>query len=236
MADSNLQMSATPCRVVIAWEMGGNLGHLTRCASVSEALQRQGLGTLLALRETSPIISHTSSTWIVLAARLAGLPHAAIENGFAVPPPVMPWPSIRPFENISDARLNAAEDMLDESVSKACRALGFSTPPQLRDVYGSRDLLDTFAELDHYGFRPHARHIGPIHGITNALPLRWLTPDKPKIIVYLRASMAGFDAVLAVLRKNAAEIVFVAPDITPAHAYKLANGHCRISRRPVALA
>src|SRR5690554_678109 len=71
MADSNLQMSATPCRVVIAWEMGGNLGHLTRCASVSEALQRQGLGTLLALRETSPIIPHTSGTWIVPAPRLA---------------------------------------------------------------------------------------------------------------------------------------------------------------------
>ena len=81
----------------------------------------------------------------LLAARLAEVPYLSIGNGFAIPPSVSPWPSIRSWEAVSDQALTAAEARLDRVLDEAQRALGHTRTVRVRDLFGAHDILDTFA-------------------------------------------------------------------------------------------
>ena len=171
----------------------------------------------------------------LLAAHLAGIPHLSVGNGFAIPPAVFPWPSIRPWEKISDQALTAAETRLNQVTNTAQKMLGYTKIACVRDLFGAHDVLDTFAELDHYGARSDGRYVGPIVSVPRALQVAWQSQDNPKVLAYLRPGVPGFSAILQALAKLDAEVLCVAPGMSPDAAKHCATRHLRIALAPVDL-
>ena len=136
-------------------------------------------GILTLARPDVLVADHAPTA--LLAARLANIPHLAIGNGFAIPPVISPWPSIRPWEAVSDDVLATAEKRLDRVTEAAQKALGHAKAVHMRDLFGAHDVLDTFAELDHYGARPDRRYVGPIVSVPQALRVAWQNRETPTV-------------------------------------------------------
>jgi UDP:flavonoid glycosyltransferase YjiC (YdhE family) len=285
-------------RILIAWELGGNYGHLARCLPIAEGLRKRGHHVAFVVRDTrtaaeligpagfpyvqAPLVRqrtrlakppanyaeillgegyadvmgllgmvqawcgllamHNSEVLLadhaptaLLAARISGIPHLTIGNGFAIPPDVSPLPSIRPWEQISDARLAHAGKTVDAAIREVSVKLGYCGISGLRELFGPHDLLDTFAELDHYGERPGARYIGPIFSLADAQRVVWQEATGKKIVAYLRPDVPGFSALMAALRDLDAEVLCVVPGLRPEQARRLAGRRLRIALKPVAL-
>lgn len=171
----------------------------------------------------------------LLAAQLAEIPHLSIGNGFAIPPAVAPWPSIRPWETVSDQSLTTAETRLDRVLDAAQKALGHARTVRARDLFAEHDILDTFAELDHYGARPDGRYVGPIVSVPQALRVAWQSQEEPKVLAYLRPAVPGFKSILQALARLDAEVLCVAPGMTPEMAKHCATRRLRIALVPVDL-
>ena len=171
----------------------------------------------------------------LLAARLTDIPHLAIGNGFAIPPDVSPWPSIRPWEMVSDQALATAEVRLDRVIEAAQKALGHTRAVSARDLFGEHDILDTFAELDHYGARPDGRYVGPIGLVPQALRVAWQSREGPKVLAYLRPAVPGFQSILQALARLDAEVLCVAPGTSPEAAKRFSTRRLRIALTPVDL-
>jgi len=170
-----------------------------------------------------------------LAAHLAGIPHLAVGNGFTIPPAAFPWPSIRPWEKISDEDLVAAEERLNRVTEATQKALGYVAPVRIRDLFGTDDVLDTFAELDHYGERPNGCYVGPIGSMPDARRVNWKDRQGRKVLAYLRPEVPGFPAILGALARLDAEVLCVAPGLATDLARRFATHRLRISLAPVDL-
>ncbi len=171
----------------------------------------------------------------LLAARLADIPYLSIGNGFAIPPDVFPWPSIRPWEAVSKRALSTAEHRLDHVVATAQKALGHSRAVRMRDLFGARDILDTFAELDHYGPRPNRCYVGPIISLPQTMRIAWQNKKAPHVLAYLRPSLPGFRAILQALNRLDAEVLCVVPGMYPEAAKRFATKRLRIALAPIDL-
>lgn len=190
-------------------------------------------GILTLARPDVLVADHAPTA--LLAARLADIPHLSIGNGFAIPPAVSPWPSIRPWEAASDQALIAAEERLDRVLDAAQKALGHTTAVRVRDLFGEHDILDTFAELDHYGARPDGRYVGPIVSVPQALRVAWQSKEGSRVLAYLRPAVPGFTAILQALARLDAEVLCVAPGMKPEMAKRCATRRLRIALAPVDL-
>jgi UDP:flavonoid glycosyltransferase YjiC (YdhE family) len=189
---------------------------------------------IFALARPDVLVANHAPT-ALLAARLAEIPHLSIGNGFAIPPVVSPWPSIRPWETVADQSLATAETKLDRVLDAAQKALGHTTAVRVRDLFGAHDILDTFAELDHYGARPDGRYVGPIVSVPQALRVTWQSRETPKVLAYLRPAVPGFAAILQALTRLDAEVLCVAPGMSPEAAKRCATRRLRIALAPVGL-
>lgn len=171
----------------------------------------------------------------LLAAYLAETPHLAIGNGFSIPPAVSPWPSIRPWEAVANQALMAAEARLDRVTEAAQKALGYATKVRVRQLFGAHDILDTFAELDHYGARSYGRYVGPIGALSRALRVAWQSREGAKVLAYLRPAVPGFQVILQALARLDAQVLCVAPGTSPEAAKRFATRRLRIALVPVDL-
>lgn len=171
----------------------------------------------------------------LLAAHRAGLPHVAVGNGFSVPPAMTPWPSIRSWESVSAEVLRSAEDRLERVTHAAQKLLGGVVPVHPRALFGAHDVLDTFAELDHYGARAGGFYVGPIGSLREAMPIGWQGRKEHRILAYLRPAVPGFVTIVRVLARLDAEVLCVAPGLAPAMARRLATRNLRIALAPVDL-
>lgn len=285
-------------RILVAWELGGNYGHLARCLPIAEGLRQRGHDVVFAVRDTRTaaellgpvgfpflqvplpatktrlsrppanyaeillgegyadplglqgmvrawqailqlsrpdIVLADHAPTALLAAHLAGVPHLAIGNGFAIPPAASPLPSLRPWETISEARLRHADASVDAAIAGVAEQLGCKESLSLRHLFGKDDLLDTFAELDHYGERQHGNYIGPIFSLAGAQRVAWQEVTSKKIVAYLRPEMPGFPALMAALSELDAEKLCIIPGLRVEHARRLAGRRLRITLKPVAL-
>lgn len=190
-------------------------------------------GVLSLARPDVLVADHAPTA--LLAARLADIPHLSIGNGFAIPPSVSPWPSIRPWETVSDQALITAETKLDQVLDTAQKALGHTRTVRVRDLFGAHDILDTFAELDHYGARPDGRYVGPIVSVPQALRVAWQSKEGSRVLAYLRPAVPGFELILQALARLDAEVLCVAPWMSPDAAKWFATRRLRIARAPLDL-
>ncbi len=171
----------------------------------------------------------------LLAARLSDISHLSIGNGFAIAPAVSPWPSIRPWEVVTDQALMVAETRLDQVLDSAQNELGHTNAVRARDLFGAHDILDTFAELDHYGARPEGRYVGPIVSVLQALRVAWQSKASPHVLAYLRPAIPGFESILQAFARLDAEVLCIAPGTRPEMAKRYATRRLRIALVPVDL-
>ncbi|MCC6917547.1 nucleotide disphospho-sugar-binding domain-containing protein [Nitrosomonas sp.] len=171
----------------------------------------------------------------LLAARLAEIPYLSIGNGFAIPPSVSPWPSIRPWDAVADQALTTAETRLDHVLDSAQKALGHTKTVRVRDLFGAHDILDTFGELDHYGARPDGRYVGPIVSVPQALRVGWQSKESSRVLAYLRPAVPGFESIMQALARLDAEVLCIAPGMKPEMAKRCATRCLRIALAPVDL-
>ncbi len=172
----------------------------------------------------------------LLAARIADIAYLSVGNGFAIPPDVSPWPSIRPWEAIPDPALSNAETLLDRVFDAALKALGYPKTARVRELFGAQDVLDTFVELDHYDVRKAGRYVGPIVSVRQAMRADWQSREGSRVLAYLRPSVPGFKAILQALARLDAEVLCVAPGLKPDVAKRFATRRLRIALTPVDLA
>jgi UDP:flavonoid glycosyltransferase YjiC (YdhE family) len=149
----------------------------------------------------------------LLGAVVADVPAASVGTGFAVPPPITPLPSIRPWQANPAARMIAAErDMLD-SVNLVLAEHGRNRAPSLGAVLNSgRDYLCVFPELDHYQ-RPAGaavNYTGPIYSTARGVAPPW--PDMPgeRIFAYLDARADSAATLASALQMIGSPTVLVA--------------------------
>lgn len=171
----------------------------------------------------------------LLAAHLDEIPHLSIGNGFAIPPSVSPWPSIRPWDAVADRALTTAETRLDHVLDSAQKMLGHTKAVRVRELFGAHDILDTFAELDHYGARPDGRYVGPVGSVPQALRVAWQSKEGSRVLAYLRPAVPGFDSIIQALARLEAEVLCVAPGMKPEMAKRCATRRLRIALAPVDL-
>lgn len=191
----------------------------------------QGLFSLI--RPDVLIADHAPTA--LLAAQLSDIPHLSIGNGFAIPPDISPWPSIRPCEAVSDQALVIAETQLNHVLAVAQHALGHTKTVSARNLFGAHDILDTFAELDHYGERQGGRYVGPIVSLPKALRVDWQSKQELHVLAYLRPAIPGFSAFLQALAQLDAEVLCIVPGMHPEAAKRCASRSLRIALTPLDL-
>lgn len=191
----------------------------------------QGMFSLV--RPDVLVVDHAPTA--LLAARLAEIPYRSIGNGFAIPPSVSPWPSIRPWDAVADQALTTAETRLDHVLDSAQKALGHTRTVRVRDLFGAHDILDTFGELDHYGARPDGRYVGPIVSVPQALRVGWQSKESSRVLAYLRPAVPGFESIVQALARLDAEVLCIAPGMKPEMAKRCATRRLRIALAPVDL-
>ena len=169
----------------------------------------------------------------LLAARISGVPSLAVGSAFAVPPALHPWPSIRPWERVSEGALRASERQLDEQVTKTLRLIGYPEPLRMREVFEVEALFDTFAELDHYGLRRGGRYIGCMWPAPVAHGVPWQFNTDRRVLCYLRPEVPGFEQGLAALARSGAEAICVVPKIDASIARRYATKRMRIASVPL---
>ncbi len=214
-----------------------NYADLLRCCGYADAAE---LATRLTrwrglLDRTRPdVLLADHAPTALLAARMGGIAHLAAGNGFAVPPRVDPWPSIRPWQAVDTGRLHAAERALDHVVDAALARLGCAERVRVRELFGTQDVLDTFPELDHYDPRPGVNYAGPILYSAASQPLAWRRSEGSRVLAYLRTPMPGFGSLVKGLADSGAEVLCVVPGLPADVARGLATRRMRIACVPVA--
>jgi hypothetical protein len=133
-----------------------------------------GWRDLLANARPDLLVADFSPT-AMLAARLAGIPMAAVGDGFSLPPPVSPMPAIRPWAGVPADAAAAVEGRVLAVINARLSALGIR---ELRDLFrGVPAFLCTFPELDHYLGRPDGVRFGEVFPTLPGTQPAW--PDGP---------------------------------------------------------
>jgi hypothetical protein len=139
----------------------------------------------------------------LLAARSIGIPRVVVGTGFCSPPRVAPMPTIRPWEDISPARLERSEERALDTANAVMRALSGEPLRYFHDLFDvEENILATLPELDHYVVRKGVRYWGPIYEAEDGHEPRWPAGEGKKTFIYLRPSSREFARLVEILRSQ----------------------------------
>ncbi len=233
-----LQAPITPHRMVQGRPPLNYAGLLLSCGFLDPAAlagRLQAWRTLMELVGAEMVVAdHAPSA--LLAARIAGVPRMAVGNGFTIPPPIHPWPTIRPWEPHGRDALLAAESQLDRSTAEALRRLGITASRyRVRWLFSGRDLLDVFPELDHYERPGEPLYSGPLVALPSLETADWEGRRAHRILAYLRPETPGFPLLLDRLARSGAEVIGVVPGMPEAQRRQFEARGLRLYPRPLNL-
>ncbi len=147
----------------------------------------------------------------LLAARMLGLPAAALGTGFCLPPLQSPFPAY-PTVSAREQRLRDNESHVLMVANAALAALGAEPLPNLQSLFAGVELgLKTYAELDHYGIARDAQYLG-LPDFSSGLAVEWGAVREPRLFAYLRAG-DGLEALLAALHATPAQVAVRLADV-----------------------
>ncbi len=193
--------------------------------SFADILSRAGFGdaaifggmvrawrTVFALYNPDVILSQYAPV-ATQAAGLFGIPCLNLSSGFESPPETSPYPSFRPWLNLTRETLLAAENRLLENINKVRGDFGEVPLSYLyQSIRADVSLLATLPELDSYPGRKNGRCIGPLFTVDEGEELHWSGCREKRIFVYL-VSGGYVPQILDVLRGCGAEVIAFIPGV-----------------------
>lgn len=201
---------------------------------IFRALLQGWLHLLRQLRADVIVVDHSPTS--LLAARILAVPAVQLGAGFFIPPAVDPLPSLQPWVAVPTAELARTDAAVLTSVNTVLRTLGFAELDRLGTLFANATaLLRTFPELDHYGSRSDVRYVGPLSSSEGHPRATWPQRRGPRILAYLRASMARIQALLGVLRSHQGHVICVIPDAPLALRQQLAQSGVDVYVEPINL-
>jgi bacterioferritin-associated ferredoxin len=182
------------------------------------------------------IISEFAPT-AMLAAQLSGRRHAVIGCGFTLPPRTSPMPRLRPWVEVSAARIAVSEARALGIINDALAGLGGRTLGALeQSLAADAGFLCSFPEFDHYGERPGTDYYGNVYLTGIGAPPAWPgPPDAPRAFAYMRATTPAFLPMLHALADRGLQTVLHTQPLPPGLATRLPAHGLAISRQPVRL-
>jgi UDP:flavonoid glycosyltransferase YjiC (YdhE family) len=175
----------------------------------------------------------------LIAARAAGLAHAAIGSGFSMPPAQDPMPALRAGAAVDEGELRRADTALLAGVRGGLEHIRATrgVPTRTSDIFRvDANLLCTWPEIDPFGAREAADYLGPQDDPANGTPASWRGTARPRVFAYLKPRDARFAPIVEALAKLPGEAIVVAPGLTPAEAAARSNPAVQVLPHPVALA
>ncbi len=285
-------------RILFAWELGANLGHLSRDLPVAQELRKAGNQIRFSVHDTrvapevlaphrfgffqAPVCvgrtrlgqapanyaelllaegwaDHKAlmgyiSAWCellavgdfdavvadhapgaLIAARITNRIAIPFGSGFEIPPDREPMPSIRPWENLAQARLLASERRVLTDINAILTYFGVQPYRRLAEMFGPDPILATFEELDHYGSREGACYVGSIHGLAQSPQVSWPTGDGPRVVAYLRSHHKATAEAMVALAESGIRAVCIIPEAGEGFKQRYSSQKMAIQDHPVAL-
>ena len=163
------------------------------------------------------------------------MPRVGIGTGFTCPPDISPLPDWRPYLKNDPSRLAQDEQRVLDAMNELL--VGTGEPPRARvtELYSRLDqtLLNTFAELDHFGPRADAVYSGAAPSGMGE-PVDWPRGTGPKVFSYLKP-FAALEALLTNLAERKLPTLFYAPEVNPQLKVRFESDNLRFAPRPVDL-
>ncbi len=221
--------------------------QVTACetpASFSEILLAQGWGDEHALsgclRAWSGLFDLSRPDLLVAdhapcalaAARCASLPALALGSSFEIPPAVSPLPSIRPWDEIAEARLQSSEERVLDVLARVARPIGSLEISGLQDLFENA-VLTTYPELDHYKFRPSGNYLGAWFPSDGLPAIEWPVGNGSRLFAYLPPDSPGFTDVVMAVSRFACVAITVAPGLPLAEASRFTTKSHRVVPYPI---
>ena len=170
----------------------------------------------------------------MLASRIAGLPVAAIGDGYAMPPPTEPLPSMRPWAAVPEDYFLSAEGRVLPVINACLRAEGAEPLLSLADLFTTEvNYLCTFPELDHYEDRGDADYCGPIFGPSTGAPFDWPPGTAERVFVAVDGRHRPFRSLLNALVALGLPTVVQAAGISVEQAAALERPGLRVYAAPL---
>jgi len=180
------------------------------------------------------VIDHAPTA--LLAAKVVGVPAVLTCTGFELPPESNVLQSIVPWLYIPESRLAAADRAVVSLMNGILLQHGKPPFARVHDLFaGTKRLMTTFAELDHYGARPEEHYVGPVAAMPKARKIDWPNGVGTRIFAYLRPSVPGLEHLLAALKERSANILCVIPGLSQATASAFHGQGLTILNHPVSL-
>jgi UDP:flavonoid glycosyltransferase YjiC (YdhE family) len=288
-------------RILLVWQLGGNLGHIMPLRTLGRGLRARGHHVTFAFEDMrgaahliaegfpvvqapvlrsdspelprhpisypemlfhcgfadAPALTAAVRAWralyrmltpdlivfdhapvALLAARSIGIPRVVVGTGFCSPPRVAPMPTIRPWEDISQERLDKSEQRALDTANAVMSALNGAPLHYFHDLFHVEEsILATLPELDHYGARDGVRYWGPIYEAEAGHEPRWPSGKGKKVFVYLRPSSPQFERLVEILRtKNELRSLWFAPGLSADRCRSLGSESLSFVVEPVRIA
>ena len=154
---------------------------------------------ILARHRPQLIITDFAPT-AMLASSIAGIPVAAVENGYTLPPPQNPLPSTQAWQIADPARLQALDDAVVRVTNACLAARGQPGLVSLAGLFrGATPFLCTLPELDHYVDRANGDFYGPIYAQSTGEAPEWPAGPGPRVFAYLDPAHPVFGPMLDAL-------------------------------------
>lgn len=175
------------------------------------------------------IVDHAPTA--LLAARVLGLPAAALGTGFSLPPLRSPFPAYHAIP-AREERLRDNEARVLGVANAALALLGAEPLPDLQSLFADVELgLKSYPELDHYGIGREANWLG-LPDFSAGVSVDWGETREPRLLAYLRPG-DGLELLLAALHATKAQVLVRLTDVPRAAVARYERPGLRILDRNI---
>ncbi len=202
-----------------------------------DALEKQLRGWLALFDAAQPdLLAAEHAPTALLAARMVGLPRAAIGTGFSLPPLTAPMPGLQPWFAIPDKYLGEREQEFLDCVNPTLKALGAPALTAAAEIFdGAERLLCALPELDHYGARADTRYWGPVLYTAEDCEPPLPSDERDNIFLYIKPTHRLFRPVVRLLKETGLPTLAFAPGLDADEQRALSSENFSVTVQPVNL-